>query len=94
MTEIMIGKTKYADDAKHLYEQACTMARGEGNPSTAKGRAAHLYKSVTGEWPSRLWDFDRVANVPISRAVKNKARSNSIAYRAGVVKKHQSMPLL
>ena len=48
MTEIMIGKTKYADDAKHLYEQACTMARGEGNPSTAKGRAAHLYKSVTG----------------------------------------------
>lgn len=86
MKEIMIGKTKYADDAKHLYEQACTLARGEGNPATAKGRAAHLYKSVTGDWPSQFWKFESMPNVAISKAVRNKSRANGISYRAAMKK--------
>ena len=32
-----IGKTKYADDKRHLWEQACSYARGYSAPISSKG---------------------------------------------------------
>lgn len=81
MFEFAVGKAKIGDKLA-VWEQAVTLCRGQGNPDTAKGRAAHLYKSITGVFPRNLPDFDQVPNVVVSRAVLNKQRANSIAYRA------------
>ena len=37
MQEIRIGKTKYADDKRHLWEQACSYARGYSAPDKQQG---------------------------------------------------------
>lgn len=83
MKEIVIGKTKYADDAFHLWQQAVTYARGNGAPEKQKGRAAHIYKSITGQWPPAKYTFDATPNAPISQAVLNKIRSCNIAFSKG-----------
>ncbi len=80
MREIRIGKAKAADDPRHLYEQACTYAKSHGNPDTARGRAAHLYREIAGDWPSRSWDFGSMPNVPLTRPVMNKITSLRIAF--------------
>lgn len=85
MKEIFIGKTKLADDRRHLYEQCATYTRGCGNPDTAKGRAAHLFREMTGSWPDGL-RFETTPNVPITRAVANRIKAKSIAYRAARAK--------
>lgn len=81
MTEFRIGKATVGDKLT-VWEQCVTICRGQGKPESAKGRAAHLYKSITGVFPRNLPNFEAVANVPISRAVMNKAKANAIAYRA------------
>lgn len=85
MREIFIGKTKLADDRRHLYEQCVTYTRGVGNPETAKGRAAHLFREMTGAWPDGL-RFDTTPNVPITRAVANRIKAKNIAFRAARAK--------
>jgi superfamily II DNA or RNA helicase len=82
MVEFKVGKATVGDKLK-VWEQAVTLCRNQGKPETAKGRASHLYKSITGVFPRGLPEFDQVPNVPISRAVMNKAKANAIAYRAG-----------
>jgi DNA repair protein RadD len=81
MVEFKVGKATVGDKLA-VWEQAVTLCRGQGNAASAKGRAAHLYKSITGVFPRNLPDFDAVPNVVISRAVLNKAKANAIAYRA------------
>ncbi|QRX83265.1 DEAD/DEAH box helicase [Glaciimonas sp. PAMC28666] len=81
MVEFKVGKATVGDKLT-VWEQSVTLCRGQGNQASAKGRAAHLYKSITGVFPRNMPDFDAVPNVPISRAVMNKAKANSIAYRA------------
>jgi len=82
MVEFKVGKAKVGG-RETVWEQAVTLCRGTGNPATAKGRASHLYKSITGDFPPRsLPPFESVPNVPVSRAVMNKLRANMIAYRA------------
>jgi DNA-directed RNA polymerase subunit RPC12/RpoP len=81
MVEFKIGKATVGDKLT-VWEQAVTLCRNSGKPETAKGRAAHLYKSITGVFPRNLPDFDAVPNVPISRAVMNKQKANMIAYRS------------
>ena len=82
MREVRIGKTKYADDKRHLWEQCCTYARGRSAPEKQRGRASNIYRDITGEWPNREWDFDRTPNVAISRPVLNKIRQKNIAFAA------------
>lgn len=84
MHEIRIGKTKYADDARHLYEQACTYARSHSAPDNQHGRAYHIFKDIAGYAPKREWDFDSTPNVTITRAVLNKIKSLNIAFSKGV----------
>lgn len=81
MQEFKIGKATVGDKLT-VWEQVVTLCRNQGKPETAKGRAAHLYKSITGAFPRNLPEFDVVPNVAISRAVHNKQKANMIAFRA------------
>lgn len=81
MQEFKVGKSTIGDKLK-VWEQACTYCRAHGNPATASGRAAHLYKSITGVFPRLLPSFEQVPNVPVSREIMNKARANAIAFRS------------
>lgn len=81
MREVVIGRTKLADNHRHLYEQVVTYARSVGNPATAKGRAAHLFKHMVGQFPDG-YSYERTHNVPITRGVMNKIREKQIAWRA------------
>lgn len=80
MIEFKVGKANVGDKLT-VWEQAVTYCRGRGNPATAAGRAAHLYRSIVGVFPRGMPTFDETRNVPVSQAVINKARANSIAYR-------------
>lgn len=81
MREVMIGKKKLADDTRHLWEQLCTYAAGNSAPEKQKGRAGHLYKDITGEWPPADFRFDATVNVPITKNVLNKIKQKNIAYQ-------------
>lgn len=79
--EIMIGKKKLADDKRHLWNQVCTYSRAHSAPEKQKGRASHLFRDMTGAWPS--FDFHTSENVPITRNVLNQIRSKNIAFSKG-----------
>lgn len=81
LIEFKVGKATVGDKYD-VWTQCATFCRGNGKPETAAGRAAHLYKSITGVFPRNLPDFMETPNVTVSRAVINKARANSIAFRA------------
>lgn len=81
MFEFRVGKATVGDKLD-VWQQAVTLCRHKGNPSTAPQRAAHLYKSITGVFPRKLPDFDTVPDVVVTRAVQNKLKSNLIAYRS------------
>lgn len=80
MREVFLGKTKLADDRRHLWEQVATYARAHSAAERQRGRASHLFKDMTGSWPSRDWDIETTPNVVITRAVLNKIRSMNIAF--------------
>ena len=84
MQEIRIGKTKYADDKRHLWEQACSYARGYSAPDKQQGRAKHIFRDITGEWPDSSWDIATTPSVQITRAVLNKIKSRNIAYAKSI----------
>lgn len=81
LVEFKVGKATVGDKLK-VWEQCVTLCRGQGKAETAPGRAAHLYRSITGAFPRGLPNFDQTQNVPVSRGVLNKSRANSIAFRA------------
>lgn len=84
MQEIRIGKTKYADDKRHLWEQACSYARGYSAPGKQQGRAKHIFRDISGEWPDSSWNIATTPSVPITRAVLNKIKSRNIAYAKSI----------
>lgn len=81
MREVVIGKTKLADNHRHLYAQVVSYTRGTGNPETAKGRAAHLFKHMVGQFPDG-YSYERTHNVPITRGVMNQIKAKQSAFRA------------
>lgn len=86
MREIMIGKTKLADDKRHLWEQTVAYARGHSAPDRQQGRAANLFREMTGAWPPRNWTIDTTADAPITRAVLNRIKASNIRYSKGKAK--------
>jgi superfamily II DNA or RNA helicase len=82
MVEFTVGKAKVGDKAS-VWAQCVTLMRqrGTNRPETAPQRAAHLFKSITGVFPRNLPDFHMVADVPVTRGVRNKHSANLIAYR-------------
>lgn len=83
MREIRIGKNVIAADKHDLWKQICAYARGYSKPEKQRGRAYYLYQDITGERPSKSWDFDHTENAPISRGTLNKIKSLRIAYIKG-----------
>ena len=83
LVEFKIGKVSVGNGLS-VWEQCVTLCRGQGNSKTASGRAMHLFRSITGDFPRGLPSFEETQNAPVSRAVLNKNRANSIAY-------HESM---
>ena len=82
MQPVVIGKSRLADNHRHLYEQVVTYVRSHGRPETAKGRAAHLFRQMTGEWPN-AFSYERTHNTTISRAVMNQIKARQIAFAKG-----------
>ncbi|MEY4718460.1 MAG: hypothetical protein RL563_1078 [Pseudomonadota bacterium] len=85
LQEIRIGnsKVKAADNAKQLYAMCCTYAREHSAPDKQRGRAAHIYKDITGEWPPREFIFDRTPSEPISQPVYGRIQRKNIAFAKG-----------
>jgi superfamily II DNA or RNA helicase len=81
MVEFKIGRATVGDSAS-VWAQCVTLIRnGVGRPETAPGRAAHLYKSITGIFPRNLPDYHAVPDVAVTRGVRNKHIANKIAFR-------------
>lgn len=82
LEEIRIGKSKQiaAATKKELYAMCCTYARQNSVPEKQKGRAAHIYKDIMGDWPPREFDFDRTKSEPISNPVLNQIKRRNIAF--------------
>lgn len=85
--EVFIGKTKVANDRCHLYAQCVSYARSYGNPATAKGRAAHLFRDMAGAWPDGF-SYERTHNVDVTRAVLGQIQRKKIAF----AKARQAVP--
>ena len=81
MVEFKVGKATIGDKLA-VWEQCVTLCKTQGKFETAKGRAAHLYKSITGVFPRNMPEFDMVQAVPVSRGIMNKQRANMIAHRS------------
>lgn len=83
--EIHIGKSKQiaAKTARELYAMCCTYAREHSTPDKQKGRAAHIYKDIMGEFPPREFVFDRTPSEPISNPVLNQIKRRNIAFARG-----------
>lgn len=79
MQPVTIGKTRLADNHRHLYEQIVAYTRSRGNPETAKGRAWHLFKEIAGVYPEGM-SYERTHNAPITRPVMNKIISRNMAF--------------
>lgn len=83
MREVVIGKSKAAENHEHLWQQVCAYARAHSAPGKQQGRAAHIFKDVVGTWPPRSWDFEATPGAEISRALMNKIKAKNIAFSKG-----------
>jgi superfamily II DNA or RNA helicase len=80
MVEFHVGKANVGDMVS-VWAQCVSLARTQGKAETAPQRAAHLFKSITGSFPTNLPDYNQVESVAVTRGVANKQKSNQIAYR-------------
>lgn len=77
---VMLGGKKLGDDRAHVWAQLATYARAHSIPGKQQGRAAHLYRDITGQWPPEAWRVETTPGVEISRNVLNKIKSQNIAF--------------
>lgn len=84
MTEVMIGKKVAATDQRHLWAQLCHYAQNAKKP---QGRAAHLFKDITGKFPPREWSYFGTEAVSPTAATLNKIRQLNIAFSRGSAKR-------
>lgn len=89
MREVMLGNKKMAEDTHHLYAQLCTYARGNSMPEKQAGRAANLYKKITGNWPPKSFNFETTDGVPVTKNVINKIKAENIAYSKSLAKRNE-----
>jgi hypothetical protein len=80
MAEVVLGGKKLAPDQIHLYAQLATYAREHSSPEKQNGRAAHLFKDITGQWPPRAYNVQSAPTVEPTRNTLNKIRSMQIAF--------------
>lgn len=82
LEEIRIGKGKTvaASNKAELYAMCAAYARQYSMPEKQKGRAAHIYKDITGEWPPKEFSFEKAPYVEISNPVLNQIKRRNIAF--------------
>ena len=83
LVELVVGKRKQvlATDKANLWAQLATYALDHAKPGgKPQGRAAHLYKEITGNWPPREWKVDAAPRVDPTAATLNKIRSLYTAF--------------
>ena len=85
VVEIMIGKSKAAENKQDLWNQVASYCRANGKPETSYGRATHLFREITGVWPPEHWGMRTVETVP-SKALLGKIRANRIRWAKGNAK--------
>ena len=85
MVEFKIGKVTVGNKLT-VWEQVVSYCRTNGKPETAKVRAMHLYRAITGQDPRGLPMFDATASVAVSREVANKAKYEMLKYLKGRIK--------
>lgn len=86
MHAITLGRNGTVIDKHALYQQCVAYARANSRPEKQKGRAAYLFKDMTGHWPSNGWGFSGVPEVPVSKEVLNKIRSLNIRRAKTMIK--------
>jgi len=72
-----------APNAANLYAQLATYAKIHSAPEKQKGRAAHLFRDITGDWPPREFSIETAPWTETTRATFNKIQSLSIAFMKG-----------
>lgn len=83
MVEVVLNGKKQvlAPDQIHLYSQLATYAKLHAKPGgNASGRAAHLYRDITGAWPHRSLTLEAAPWVEPTRNTLNKIKSLAIAF--------------
>jgi superfamily II DNA or RNA helicase len=80
MKEVMLGKSKLAEDQWHLWQQLATYARAHSAPERQAGRTRHLFQKITGQMPPNAWHIDAASNVEVTQNVKNKITALNVAY--------------
>jgi superfamily II DNA or RNA helicase len=80
MREIAMSDSADTTDYWDIWKQCCTIARGEGNPATANGRAFYWYQHVTGRKKLDSWRFETTPNTPITRPIANKIKRYKIKF--------------
>lgn len=78
---VMLGGKKMGDSRAHVWAQCVTYARLNSAPDKRQGRASHLFKAMTGQWPPHQWGFDGTPSVEITLPVRNKITALNVAYR-------------
>lgn len=81
---VMLGGKKLGDSRAHVWAQCVTYARLNSAPDKRYGRASHLFRAMTGNWPPRGWEVERTPSVEITGPVRNKITSINVAYRKAV----------
>lgn len=93
MHEITIGTGKHrkvlAADSWDLWRQLCGYARAHSKPENQSGRAANLFRNITGKWPPITFDFHQTDSAPITANTRNKITSLDIAWKAAQKKRRQ-----
>ena len=91
MREVVIGKSRAADNHEHLWQQACAYPRAHGNPATMQGRAQHIFNDIVGQFPPKHWRIESTPGVEITRPVMNKIKAKTIAWVKAQAKARQGV---
>lgn len=78
---VMLGGKKMGEDRRHVWAQVAAYARAHSAPEKQQGRASHIYREITGQWPPIGWAVHTTPGVEISRNVLNKIKSKNIAFK-------------
>lgn len=88
---VMMRGKRMGDDPAHVWAQVATYARGHSMPDKQQGRAAHLFRDITGKWPPYEWRIETTPGVEITRNVLNKIRSQTIAFARSGASRERSL---
>lgn len=78
---VMLNGKRLGSDRAHVWAQVATYAKLHSAPEKQQGRAAHLYRDMTGHWPPRDWRIETTPFTEITRPVLNKITSLNMAWK-------------